>query len=535
MEEFFVQLPIAVNIALLVFALYVVIRASHIMVDGAVSIAHLFNISPLVIGATVVAMGTSFAELAVNLVVVLSGSETSTVVGNILGSNLVNIGIELGVSTLIAGLIIVPREAIEKDIPLYITATGMITALIVDGTIDRFEAILMLMLFIAAVSLIVQYAKARHLRSELVVESTPLEGISHPDALMLSKGQAIVALLGGLGILVLASRLLILSTSSIAAEINIPWFIIGLVIIGPGTSLPEIASSIQAARRRHAELVLGTAFGSNLFNLLFGLGLPALIRPLLIEETAVSGFIFMNIINISFIALLLMDYQLTGRKGSLSQFVGMFLIVTYIGFISFLAVNSTGGSMRTWILTIMVIAGVALSVYAVYRWGILKFRKAREKNGSTDISCKILCATRGGRASQPTHARAIQIAQEMNAELIFLYVFDKNALPREATPLVIDVEAQIRHMGRFLHRTAGAYATQEGVRSRVIVRAGSLIEQISAIALEEHINIAILGNPKEQGSLFKRDALRSLAKEIASSTGIEVIALIDDGAESYAG
>jgi cation:H+ antiporter len=535
MEELFIQLPLAANIALLVLSLYVVIRASQIMVDGAVSIAHLFNISPLVIGATVVAMGTSFAELAVNLVVVIGGGETSTVVGNILGSNLVNIGVELGISALIAGLIIVPREAFEKDIPLYIAATGMVTALIVDGSIDRFEAIVMLLLFIVALSLIIQYAKARHMRSELVVEVTPLEGISHPDALTMSKKKAISSLFGGLLVLVVASRLLILNTSAIAVEMNVPWFIIGLIIIGPGTSLPEIASSLQAARRRHAELVLGTAFGSNLFNLLFGLGLPALIRPLEVEDTAVSSIFFINFINISFLALLLMDRGFTARKGSINRVIGSYLVVTYFGFISYFVVDATGGDLPYWLSAVTALAALIAIAYGTYRWGIPRLLGGGKKTRAANIDCKILCATRGGQASQPTHARAIQIAGDMNAEIVFLYVFDKNALPREATPLVINVEAQIRHMQQFLDQTAARQAEQAGVHSRVIVRAGSLLEQIQSIAREEEIAVAILGNPKERSGLFKRDALRSMAKEIASSTGMEVIALIDDAEESYVG
>ncbi len=535
MEEFFIQLPLAVNIALLALSLFIVVRASHIMVDGAVSIAHLFKISPLVIGATVVAMGTSFAELAVNLVVVIDGAETSTVVGNILGSNMVNIGVELGLSALIAGLIIVPREAIEKDIPLYIAATGMVTALISDGSIDRFEAIVMLLLFLAAVRLIIQYARARHMRSELVVEVTPLEGISHPDALTMSKQKAVLSLFGGLFALVVASRLLILNTSAIAAEMNVPWFIIGLIIIGPGTSLPEIASSIQAARRRHADLVLGTAFGSNLFNLLFGLGLPALIRPLEVEDTALSSFFFMNFINISFVALLLTDRNSTGRKGSINRVIGSYLLVTYLGFISYLVVNSAGLALADWLLAVVALLVLVATVYGAYRWILPQLLRNGKKAATSDLSCKVLCATRGGRASQPTHARAIQIAGDMNAEIIFLYVFDKNALPREATPLVINVEAQIRHMRHFLDQTAARQAEQAGVHSRVIVRAGSLLEQIQSIAREEEICVAILGNPKERSGLFKRDALRSMAKEIASSTGMEVIALIDDAEESYVG
>ncbi len=535
MEEFFIELPLAINIAMLVLSLFIVIRASYIMVDGAVSIAHLFNISPLVIGATVVAMGTSFAELAVNLVVVLGGAETSTVVGNILGSNMVNIGIELGVSAVIAGLIILPREAIEKDIPLYIAATGMATALVADGGIDRFDAVILLLLFVTAVSLIVQYAKARHMRSELVVEVTPLEGISHPDALSMSKNKAILSLLSGLLALVMASRLLILSTSAIAVEMKVPWFIIGLIIIGPGTSLPEIASSIQAARRRHADLVLGTAFGSNLFNLLFGLGLPALIRPLTVEDTAMSSFFFMNFINISFVALLLTDRNSTGRKGSINRAIGLYLIVTYLGFIAYLVVDAAGGKPADWLLGVAGLVVLILCAYFVCTWFLPRLRRTGAKSDVSAVSCKILCATRGGRASQPTHARAIQIASDMHAEIIFLYVFDKNALPREATPLVINVEAQIRHMRQFLQRTAAKQAEQAGVLSRVIVRAGSLLDQIQSIAGEEKIDIAILGNPEARSGLFKRDALRSLAKVIASSTGMEVIVLIDGGEESYVG
>ena len=107
LEEFFVELPLALNVVLVFVALYAVTRSSHYMVDGAVSIAREFNISPLVIGATVFAVGTSAAELAINMVVVLGQGDTRAVVGNILGSYLVNFGIGLGVPALIAGLIVV--------------------------------------------------------------------------------------------------------------------------------------------------------------------------------------------------------------------------------------------------------------------------------------------------------------------------------------------------------------------------------------------------------------------------------------------
>ncbi|NIS82809.1 MAG: calcium/sodium antiporter [Anaerolineales bacterium] len=531
LDEFFIGLPLSVNILLIILALYIVTRASHYMVDGAVYMARELRISPLVIGATVVAMGTSAAEFAVNLAVVLSDLETSTVVGNILGSNLVNIGIELGVSTLIAGLIVVPRDALEKDIPLYLAATAMTTALIMDGQINRVEAIILLALFLAANALIVQYARARRARSVLMVEVTPIEEISHPTALELTRRQALWALFGGLIVLVFSSRLLILNTTVLAVAIKIPEFIIGLVIIGPGTSLPEIASSIQAARRGHADLVLGTAFGSNLFNLLFGLGLPALIRPLIVEPTAVMSFIFMSAINITLLAFLLSDHGIFGRSRTINRVVGAYLVVTYVGFISFLVVEALGGTLSTWLQLVIVVAVVALLLVAVSRWlrPLLVARSRRVSIGAS--GGRILCATRGGRASRPTHTKAIELAQEMDAELLFLYVFDQTVLPLEAMPLVINAEAQILHMQRFLMQTAQEQARQAGVLSRIIVRAGSLRDQLATVAMEEKVHLVILGNPEEKGSLFKREALRSLAEEISASTGVKVLALMDEDAD----
>jgi cation:H+ antiporter len=532
LEDFFFGLPLYINGILILIALYVVIRASHHMVDGAVYIAREMNVSPLVIGATVVAMGTSSAELAVNLVVVLGGLDTSTVVGNILGSNLVNIGIELGVSALVAGLIIIPREALEKDIPLYFAATGFLAALIIDGEIKATEAVLMLAMFIIAVVLIIQYARVKDARRVLVVDVSPIEEISHPAALQLTRRRAFINLLGGLVVLVLASRLLILNTEALAVAVNIPKFIIGLMIIGPGTSLPEIASSIQAARKGHGDLVLGTAFGSNLFNLLFGLGLPALIRPLVISNLAIQSFIFMGFVNMSLLALILSGHKWLGRPKSINRLIGVYLVVTYVGFLSYLLVDAVGGTLSIWWQANVIMVLVAAMLVLGYRFFERSLLPRMRGEVHRVTSTRILCATRGGMESQPTHTQAIKIAQEQNAELIFFYVFDKNALPRAATPLVIDVEAQTRHMNNYLARTAQTQALQAGVASRIIVRAGSLREQLAKVARDEDVDLVILGNPAEKSSLFKREALNTLAADIEDATGAKVLALLDDSEDS---
>ncbi|MBN1202970.1 MAG: calcium/sodium antiporter [Anaerolineae bacterium] len=520
METFFLELPLSINILLIAVALCIVTRASYFLVDGAVHIAREFRISPLVIGATVVAMGTSSAELAVNLNIVLGKDDTAAVVGNILGSNLINFGIELGVSALIAGLIIVPREAIERDIPLYLAGTGMLTAIVIDGEISQFEAIPMLTLFGAALVLIIQCAQARSKRSVLLVEVTEIETISHPTAQDMTRLHALLALFGGLVTLILASRLLIFNTTSLAVALEIPEYVIGMVLIGPGTSLPEIASSIQAARRGHAGLVLGTAFGSNLFNLLFGLGLPALIRPLAVGDTAVQSFIFMNAINISLMVLFLLDFEFLGRTRTINRVVGAYLIITYVGYIAYELVAAAGGTTTHWVTVLVALLVASALVWWSWDWLHCCFgmpEMARAAGGT------ILCATRGGKSSQPTHEQAIKLARETDANLIFLYVFDQHILQKSATPIVINVEEQVKQMLNYLQCTAQEQADRAGVPTRVIVRTGNLRNQLKEIADEEDdVSLIVLGSPAGASSLFQLEALHTFVEEVEAEIGVPV-------------
>ncbi|MBN1678899.1 MAG: calcium/sodium antiporter [Anaerolineae bacterium] len=523
MESFFFDLPLPVNGLLIVFSLYIVIRASHWLVDGAIQIAHEFNISPLVIGATAVAMGTSAAEIAINMAIVLGGGDTSAVVGNILGSNLVNFGIGLGIPALIAGVIIVPRDALERDVPLYLAATGLLTAFVHDGNINRLEAIVMLAVFIAAIGLIIQYARDRQAGNVLLVDMSQVEAITHPTAHQLSMRQAVFALFGGLTVLVFASRLLIFNTTVLADALSIPEFVIGLVIIGPGTSLPEIASAIQAVRRDHADLVIGMAFGSNLFNLLFGLGLPALITPLAIDETAILSFTFMDIINLSLLALLLLDLGWLAKARAINRAAGVYLIITYVSFVALEVVRAAGGTDEDWLRISGPVVLVVGLVFAGRYW-VRRVAASRSRVGAAP-QAKILCATRGGKESQSTHQHAIALAREQNAELLFLYVFDQTALYRVSTPIVINVEAQTKHMLDFLQHTAQEQARESGVNARVIVRTGSLRDQIKIVAHEEHVDLIVLGSPSGTSSQFQRDGLNRFSDELEKTTGVLVARL----------
>jgi hypothetical protein len=398
-----------------------------------------------------------------------------------------------------------------------------LTALIIDGEISRTDAILMLALFIIAIFLIVQYARAKEEKSLLLIETTTMEEISHKSAAELTRRQAVLAMFGGLVVLVLGSRLLVMNTTAVAAALNVPEFIIGLVIVGPGTSLPEIASSLQAARRGHAGLVLGTVFGSNLFNLLFGLGLPVLVRPLTINDSALTGFIFMNFINFSMLALLLLDIPLLGRVKCINRVIGAYLAATYLGFICYqVVVDALGGSLGDWMLVCGVAAVSVAAFFGLRR--VMRRSQVEQMAVSTGESVsKILCATRAGPSSYQAHQGAIRLAQQNCAELIFLYVFDPTSLYEIATPIVINIEQQLRKVRRLLEGTALREAEKSGVFARAVIREGKVAEQIISVAITEVVDTIVLGSPVGSRSATQLENLLSMKSELEESTGVQVV------------
>ncbi|MGD8605627.1 MAG: universal stress protein, partial [Anaerolineales bacterium] len=310
---------------------------------------------------------------------------------------------------------------------------------------------------------------------------------------------------------------------AVATALHIPEFIIGLVIVGPGTSLPEIASSLQAARRGHAGLVLGTVFGSNLFNLLFGLGLPVLVRPLEISDSALTGFIFMNFVNFSLLALLLLDVPFLGRVKCINRVIGGYLAATYLGFISYqVVVTALEAPLTLWLLLCSAaIGGVALVMGA--RRLIQRDRREVMVAEASESVRRILCATRGGPSSKRTHQGAIQLAQENCAELIFLYVFDPSSLYEIATPIVINIEEQLRKVRRLLENTALREARKSGVYARAVIREGKITEQITAVAITEVVDTIVLGSPVGTQSAAGMEKLQLMTAELEELTGVQVV------------
>ena len=233
------------------------------LVRGASAIARRAGLSPMLIGLTVVGFGTSAPELLVSLEAALAG-QPAIAIGNVLGSNIANILLILGVSAVIAPLLI-PFRHLWRDLGFMLLATAAIWIMLLDGSVTRLEGVALmggLIVFLAVAILTGKTVEDDEL--------TPLPPI----------WKAAAFTLGGLVLLVIGARLLVDSATGIARTFGISEAVIGLTIVAVGTSLPELATSVIAAMRRQTEIAVGNVVGSNIFNIFGILGLTAMIAPI---------------------------------------------------------------------------------------------------------------------------------------------------------------------------------------------------------------------------------------------------------------
>ncbi len=284
------------------------------LVRGASSVARHFRLSPMVIGLTVVGFGTSAPELLVSLQAALE-EQPAIAIGNVLGSNIANILLILGVSAVIAPLII-PVRKLWRDLGFMLLATATIWVMLADGNVTRLDGVILLLGL--AVFLAVAF----------------LSGTEEPDldlAPLPPQWKAWAMTLGGLVVLVIGARLLVDSATTIARDFGISEAVIGLTIVAVGTSLPEMATSIIAAIRKQTEIAVGNIVGSNIFNIFGILGVTALIHP--IASEARFAAIDMPWVAATAIGLTV----LAAFLGGLPRIAGALLLVAYGGYVWFIA------------------------------------------------------------------------------------------------------------------------------------------------------------------------------------------------------
>lgn len=241
------------------------------LVRGAVSLARRMGLSPLVIGLTIVAFGTSTPELIVSLEAALQDNN-GIALGNVVGSNIGNIGLILGGAALIAPLR-VQSQIIRLDIPIMIGASGLLGLLLIDDHVSRGEGLL-LVAGLAGYTVFTIVVARREGSAAAVFASDPSRPDQHPVS------RDLIFVIGGLALLMGGAHLLVTAAVTIAEHLGVSQAVIGLTIVGVGTSLPELATSFAAALRGESDIAIGNVVGSNIFNLLGILGVTALIQPL---------------------------------------------------------------------------------------------------------------------------------------------------------------------------------------------------------------------------------------------------------------
>lgn len=253
------------QIVWLVVGFVMLIKGADIFVDGSSGIARKFGIPQLVIGLTIVAMGTSAPEAAVSIAAALKGNADITI-GNIVGSNILNIFIILGLTAVIIPLA-VERSTIRVELPFLIAISALLLLLGLDGTVSLLDGLVLLVAFAVYLGYLFWMTKKNPASNE-------------DDGKELPVWKALLGVAVGLVLIVLGSDVTVDAATAIATYCGLSDRVIGLTIVALGTSLPELFTSVTAARKGNADIAIGNIVGSNLFNILFVVGLSALIVPI---------------------------------------------------------------------------------------------------------------------------------------------------------------------------------------------------------------------------------------------------------------
>lgn len=298
-----------------VVGLVILIWSADRFVEGAAASALNLGMTPMMVGLTVVAFGTSAPELLVSATAALEGS-ASLAVGNAIGSNIANIALVLGVTAIISAIPI-KLGILKVEIPILLVATVLTIPLLADGLIDQNDGLLMIGILIISLIALAKFSAPSEMPDEV------------SDASSISPAKAYTLLAISIAALLLSSHILVWGASGIAGKLGVSELVIGLTIVAIGTSLPELAASGASALKGHHDLALGNIIGSNLFNLLAVLAIPALIAPPTIDETSlIRDFGFMIALTFGIAAIVLFSYLRKPKK--IGRVIGTLLVCSYI-------------------------------------------------------------------------------------------------------------------------------------------------------------------------------------------------------------
>lgn len=309
---------------LLLLSLLILYFGADWLVKGSSSLALRFGIPPLIVGLTIVSFGTSAPEFLVSLQAALGG-KSEIAVGNVVGSNLFNMGAILGIAALLSPLMI-SKSILRQDMPVLLLFTALFVYLFRDGAMSRPEALL----FVGGSILYTGWLVFNALRLKRRGEG----GVAESEEIALSShwGKDVGYIAAGFIALALGSRLLVDSAVVIAQALSISDKVIGLTIVAAGTGMPELATSVVASRRGNADIAIGNVVGSNIYNLLIVMGFSATISPVSIDNyNGIEGYAMVGF------TLLLLPLMKTGY--TLKRWEGALLLTLYILFVCYLLMS----------------------------------------------------------------------------------------------------------------------------------------------------------------------------------------------------
>lgn len=360
----------AINIVLLVLGVIIVLKGADWLTDGAVNIATRFGVSQMVIGLTIVAMGTSMPEFCVSMVSALKGTP-DLAVGNVVGSNTLNTLLIVGCSALVAP-IMVKQSSVKRDIPFAVVASLLMLLFCLDGAIGRVDAAVLFAGFCLFMFVTLKYAKttegpaaavatsgaamATASASSTSVSETPTSQTSAPEASTsqpssseasssetsapkasqasgTSMLKAVVMLVVGLLCLIAGSNMFVDNASFVASSLGVSDAVIGLTIVAGGTSMPELATSMVSAKKGNSDIAIGNVIGSNVFNILMIIGITGLVKPMHIAGITTLDLIMM-------LASMLLMWFFCRTTYKVKRWEGAVLTIIYLAYLTWLIMNA---------------------------------------------------------------------------------------------------------------------------------------------------------------------------------------------------
>lgn len=349
----------AINIVLLVLGVIIVLKGADWLTDGAVNIATRFGVSQMVIGLTIVAMGTSMPEFCVSMVSALKGTP-DLAVGNVVGSNTFNTLLIVGCSALVAP-IMVKRSSVKRDIPFAVVASLLMLLFCLDGAIGRVDAAVFFAGFCLFMFVTLKYAKTTEEPAAAVAtngaatataisEASTSQASDHKasssetsdheassseasQASGTSMLKAVVMLVVGLLCLIAGSNMFVDNASFVASSLGVSDAVIGLTIVAGGTSMPELATSMVSAKKGNSDIAIGNVIGSNVFNILMIIGITGLVKPMHIAGITTLDLIMM-------LASMLLMWFFCRTTYKVKRWEGAVLTIVYLAYLTWLVMNA---------------------------------------------------------------------------------------------------------------------------------------------------------------------------------------------------